>query len=85
MLTEAGSDLVRPSVLSMHATSEWCVGLRVESDTYHKLSWPSSWEVTPWHPGPYPNSHLHGGIGAVHQRLLGWDAAVLWLWGGMGA
>ena len=43
MLTEAGSDLVRPSVLSMHATSEWCVGLRVESDTYHKPSWPSSW------------------------------------------
>ena len=54
MLTEASSDLVRPSILSMHATSEWRAGLRVESGTYPELSWP--WEVAPWH--ACPSSHL---------------------------
>ena len=54
MLTEGGSELVRPFVLSLCATSEWCDGLRVESGSYHRLGWP--WEVAPWH--ACPDSHV---------------------------
>ena len=54
MLTEADSNLVRPPILALHATSEWCEGLRVESGSYPRLRWP--WEVAPWR--ACPTSHV---------------------------
>ena len=54
MLTEDASALVRPSVLSLCVTSEWCDGLRVESGSYPRPSWP--WETAPWH--ACPDSHV---------------------------